>query len=124
MAAKRQSGQSQHQKAASSTSLASLFAPSSAGTGAEEWGRAKSDRRRSVVIDGLRSDIRRSSTKESLLNLTEDAGTWLDITGKDILTGLRAKEEVMKVVQEDMGMEEAVEVSLAFCLVYHELTSR
>jgi hypothetical protein len=70
-------------------------------------GRAKSDRRRSVLVDGLR----RSSTKESLLNLGEDEGAWLDITGKEIFEGVGLKEEVMKVVKEDLGMEEAVEVS-------------
>lgn len=111
--------QGSHQKAASSTSLASLFAPSSAGAGDEGsvgLGRSRSDRRRSVIIDGLRSDVvgrsdmRRSSTKESLLNLGEDEGVWLDITGKEIMEGLKVKGEVMKVVKEDLGMEEAVEV--------------
>lgn len=120
----RQSAQgSHHRGASSSTSLASLFAHSSAGTGtgvsfnAADDGlkRAKSDRRRSVVIDGLKSDLRRSSTKESLLNLGEDEGAWLEITGKDILEGARARCDVVKVVNEDMGMEEAVEVSSKVC---------
>lgn len=84
-------------------------------------GRVKSDRRRSVLVDGLKSDLRRSSTKESLLNLGEDEGAWLDITGKEIFESVGIKEEVMKVVKEDLGMEEAVEVSfyLYSCLAWN-----
>ena len=62
------------------------------------------------MLDGLKSDLRRSSTKESLLNLAEDEGQWLDITAKEILDGMAGKADVVKVVKEDMGMEEAVEV--------------
>lgn len=55
------------------------------------------------------ADIRRSGTKESLKELAEDEGKWLDITAEHILAGGK-EAECVKVVSGNMGMEEAVEV--------------